>query len=50
MQTRFQKWVKVQILGIGTCKFEFSVIKNSYKDIHNGILTNIRKKASKGVF
>ena len=45
-----QKEVNGEVSDIGTCKFEFSTIKNHYKDIHNGILDKILKKAQNGVF
>ena len=45
-----QKRVNDKVSGIGTCKFEFSSLKNHYNDIHNCISTNIRKKPQKGVF
>ena len=44
------KRVNDEFLGIGTCKFEFSTIKNHYKDIHNDILDKSLKKPQKGVF
>ena len=56
----FSKWgdlstpkrrVNDEVSGIGTCKFEFSTIKNHYKDIHNDILDKSSKKPQKwGVF
>ena len=40
-----------EVSGIGTCKFEFSTIKNPYNDIQNGIFDNHHKKPQKrGVF
>ena len=34
----------------GICKFEFSTIKNHYKDIHDDILDKHQKKPPKGMF
>ena len=50
MRTRFQKWVNGDVSGIGTCKFEFSTIKNPYNDIQNGIFDNHHKKPQKWCF
>ena len=36
-----------EVSGIGTSKFEFSTIKNHYKDIHNGISDKDQEKALK---
>ena len=45
------KEVNDKVSGIGTCKFEFSTLKNHYKDIHNDILDKGSKKPQKwGVF
>ena len=44
------KEVNDEVSGIGTCKFEFSTIKNHYKDIHNDILDKSLKKPQNGVF
>ena len=44
------KRVNEEFSGIGTCKFEFSTIKNHYKDIHNDILDKSLKKPQNGVF
>ena len=45
------KRVNDEASAIGTCKFEFSTIKNHYKDIHNDILDKSSKKPQKwGVF
>ena len=54
----FSKWgdlstpkrVNDEVSGIGNCKFEFSTIKNHYKDIHNNILDKSLKKQKWGVF
>ena len=45
-----QKEVNDEVSGIGTCKFEFSTIKNHYKDIHNDILDKSLKRPQNGVF
>ena len=45
-----QKRVNDKVSNIGTCKFEFTTIKNHYNDIHNGILDKQQKKPQKGVF
>ena len=44
------KKVNNKVSGIGTCKFEFSIIKNHYNNIHNDILDKHQKKPQKGCF
>ena len=44
------KKVNDEISGIGTCKFEFSTIKNHYKDIHNDIFDKSSKNPKMGAF
>ena len=40
----------MEVSCIGNCKFEFSTIKNHYKDIHNAILDKSLKKTKMGCF
>ena len=43
------KHVKNEVSGVRNGKFEFSTIKNHYKDIYDVIWTNFRKSPPKGV-
>ena len=45
-----KKWVKCEVSGIGTSKFEFSNIKNPTTTYKMAFSTNIRKSPQKGVF
>ena len=39
-----------EVSSTGTCKFEFSAIKNHYKDIREDILDKYQKSPQKGAF
>ena len=45
-----KKWVNSEVSGIGTCKFEFSTIKNPITTYKMVFETISRKRPKKGVF